>query len=131
MPPGLSAGNFCEKLLSRVKGLLAVLVTDRDGAVIVRAMSPSFSEQPDASFASAFSLSVEQANKMQWGKASAVTVYMDNRTIVHINLLPVVVALVGEPNVNVGLLLSLVPDIKTALSPIRDAIAADFYDESV
>jgi hypothetical protein len=45
--------------------------------------------------------------------------FYDNRLIVHINALPLVVTLAAESDANAGLLMQLAPDVITVLEPLR------------
>ena len=48
-----------------------------------------------------------QAAKLQFGKNKHITAFYKDRTVVHINCLPLVISAVAAPNANIGLLLSM------------------------
>src|SRR5690349_12264866 len=65
---------------------------------------------------------VLQASKMKMGKNKTITSFSENRTLFHINHLPVIITMIGNSNVNLGMLYSFVPEIKRALEPLRNSI---------
>lgn len=85
-----------------------------------------------------------QAAKLQFGKNKHITAFYKDRTVVHINCLPLVISAVAAPNANIGLLLSMqqvrrtprvlrvatlqfvrahtCQDLRTALEPLRQVV---------
>jgi len=71
------------------------------------------------SLAAVFAAACDQAAKSGLGKTSTSVAYYDNRIVVHVNALPLVVSMIAEPDANVGLLLAIAPDIRAAIEPLR------------
>ena len=66
----------------------------------------------------------DQASKLSFGKCGSITTFFGDRVVVHVNDSPLFYSLVGTPDANVGLILSTVNDLKSALAPIRSAVAS-------
>eukprot|EP00735_Rhodelphis_limneticus_P015426 TRINITY_DN9675_c0_g1::TRINITY_DN9675_c0_g1_i1::g.10161::m.10161 TRINITY_DN9675_c0_g1::TRINITY_DN9675_c0_g1_i1::g.10161 ORF type:complete len:134 (-),score=17.96,sp/Q7T0T2/LTR3B_XENLA/38.40/6e-18,MAPKK1_Int/PF08923.5/1.4e-27 TRINITY_DN9675_c0_g1_i1:5-406(-) len=120
--------TFLNKMLDRVDGLQAIVVSDRDGVVLWQAanpnLDPSISQKlTDTSLAVTFGIATEQANKLQLGPNGSITTIYDNYIFVHVNLLPLVVTIVGTLQDGcAGALLNLIPALKSALDNIRYTI---------
>lgn len=56
------------------------------------------------------------------GKNKTITSFYENKIIVHINHLPLVISLIGDNQLNAGVLLSFASDIKKALEPLKNSI---------
>jgi mitogen-activated protein kinase kinase 1 interacting protein 1 len=64
------------------------------------------------------------------GKNKTITSFYENKVIVHINHMPLVISLIGDKQVNVGVLLSFAADIKKALEPLKNSIKESNEDMS-
>jgi hypothetical protein len=69
--------------------------------------------------ASSYATACDQSQKTGLNKNNTMVAFYENRLIVHINALPLVVTLVAEPEGNAGLLMQLAPDVTTVLEPLR------------
>jgi len=117
--------TFFKKLITRVSGLHAVLLSDRDGAQVLKVVGENYAEiQNENALAATFAVAAEQAGKLRLGKDKTITSFYEKHAIVHINDLPVIVSLIGDKQSNIGMVLAFVPDIKKALEPLRAAIVA-------
>eukprot|EP00696_Hemimastix_kukwesjijk_P005020 gnl/Hemi2/16401_TR5471_c0_g1_i1.p1 gnl/Hemi2/16401_TR5471_c0_g1~~gnl/Hemi2/16401_TR5471_c0_g1_i1.p1 ORF type:complete len:128 (+),score=38.83 gnl/Hemi2/16401_TR5471_c0_g1_i1:101-484(+) len=113
---------FFRRVLERVPGLLGVVVTDRDGAEVIKVYSPSIEDSVEGCFAVTFSVALEQANKMRFGKNTSITAFYNNFVLLHVNDLPLVISLIGQTDANVGMMQSISAEIVQALEPMRAAI---------
>eukprot|EP00003_Mantamonas_plastica_P000111 TRINITY_DN1011_c0_g1_i2.p2 TRINITY_DN1011_c0_g1~~TRINITY_DN1011_c0_g1_i2.p2 ORF type:complete len:130 (-),score=47.32 TRINITY_DN1011_c0_g1_i2:26-415(-) len=114
--------EFLKQLLERVEDLQAVIVTDRDGVVVVQAKKTDFEEKNETQFATAFAMASEQASKLRMGDNKSITSCYDSRMVVHVNLDPLIVTLVTEAYGNAGLLVELGEEIAVALDPVMDMV---------
>ena len=90
-------------------------------------MHASVAEQftSDAIFTAAFSVATEQASKLALGTNQTITAVYNNLVVVHVNHLPIAIALVGAADVNIGALLACVPKIKSSLEGTRARLVGD------
>ena len=114
----LSLSLLLQRIIARVPGLRAVLVSDKDGVTVERAGDQSV---PPSSFV--FGVTSEQLAKMPFGKCeSIVATREDGSCLIHVNSNPLVITFVADPGTNIGVILSLAHDISRALEPISSAI---------
>eukprot|EP01114_Cavostelium_apophysatum_P002051 TRINITY_DN11792_c0_g1_i1.p1 TRINITY_DN11792_c0_g1~~TRINITY_DN11792_c0_g1_i1.p1 ORF type:complete len:135 (-),score=18.03 TRINITY_DN11792_c0_g1_i1:9-413(-) len=115
--------TFFDKLLHRVNGLQAISISDRDGVSLLRAQSASYAEiQGEGSLAAVFAIATEQANKLRMGKNKTITSFFEDRVVVHLNHMPLVISFIGDANLNVGALHAFSNDIKIAVEPLKNSI---------
>ena len=62
---------------------------------------------------------VVQAEKLQFGKTRSIISFVDGMCVVQAALYPVILALVGDGNANVGLMLEAVPQLQELLSGLQ------------
>ncbi|KNC87352.1 hypothetical protein SARC_00542 [Sphaeroforma arctica JP610] len=107
---------FFEKLLIRTPGLLAVVLTDRDGVILeqVRTGLPDTALTPG--MLSALSITSEQAGKLGCGRNKRAAALYSDFQVVHFNLLPLIVSLFATSDANTGVLLDLEDEIKAVVS---------------
>jgi len=118
------------KLLWRIPGLTAVLVSSDTGAPLARAVKPSADPgaQPlhnsaaETSFAAVLQVAADQAEKLRFGELKTATSFYAGAALVHVNFFPLVVTLVGDATCNVGAMQAAVGPLKAALEPMRDAL---------
>eukprot|EP00029_Vermamoeba_vermiformis_P008998 TRINITY_DN4356_c0_g1_i1.p1 TRINITY_DN4356_c0_g1~~TRINITY_DN4356_c0_g1_i1.p1 ORF type:complete len:135 (-),score=30.74 TRINITY_DN4356_c0_g1_i1:15-419(-) len=114
---------FLEKVIERVQGLQAILVSDRDGVSLLTAQSGAGEElNAENTLCTVFATAADQASKCGLGKNKTLTTFFDNRLFVHINHTPLIITLLAEPDANCGVLLSLADELKGALEPLRTSI---------
>eukprot|EP01103_Thecamoeba_quadrilineata_P013395 TRINITY_DN3711_c0_g1_i1.p1 TRINITY_DN3711_c0_g1~~TRINITY_DN3711_c0_g1_i1.p1 ORF type:complete len:134 (+),score=21.50 TRINITY_DN3711_c0_g1_i1:78-479(+) len=128
MEPALPLVSLLTNVLQRVPGLHEIIVSDRDGAIIVKVtQNEGFvknNEEKD-SLSAIFSLALDQAGKLGLGKSRSVVTFFEDKIVVQNNLYPLLMTFIGEPTLNVGFLVDIVaPDLRIALEPIRASIAA-------
>ena len=71
-----------------------------------------------------FATAAEQAGKLGIGNNQYVLTKYTNHTVLQLNLLPVVVTLVASPDVNVGLLVNAIPELRVKLDATRQTVSA-------
>eukprot|EP00919_Chromeraceae_sp_WS-2016_P068776 GHVR01162759.1.p1 GENE.GHVR01162759.1~~GHVR01162759.1.p1 ORF type:complete len:131 (+),score=17.85 GHVR01162759.1:41-433(+) len=122
---------FLDKLCDQIEGLQAILVTDREGVVIVR--SPTHFAQDARSeqmITTIFSICSEQTSKIdRLGDTNYAVSFFSGLIYLQANELPLVVTLIASPEVNTGHLIDLLSPIRSALSDLRKAVATVVVQE--
>eukprot|EP01116_Phalansterium_solitarium_P016333 TRINITY_DN3783_c0_g1_i1.p1 TRINITY_DN3783_c0_g1~~TRINITY_DN3783_c0_g1_i1.p1 ORF type:complete len:138 (+),score=44.14 TRINITY_DN3783_c0_g1_i1:133-546(+) len=119
---GDDLSTFLSKLIQSVPGLYAAVISDREGVTIVKAASGP-DRDDELALTVTFASATEHAGKLKLGRNRTITSFHDNRIVVQVNHVPLLMTFVGDVECNVGLLQSLLPDIKKALEPLRAVIA--------
>jgi len=115
--------KLLRKFLARIPGAQSIAVTDREGAIIFKAALPGVIEHPgNEALTLQFTATAEQAGKMNFGRSKHVTSFFSDRVVVQLNYAPLVVAVVGTPDLNVGALLTLSSELKKALEPLGKSV---------
>eukprot|EP01104_Vermistella_antarctica_P002490 TRINITY_DN1272_c0_g1_i1.p2 TRINITY_DN1272_c0_g1~~TRINITY_DN1272_c0_g1_i1.p2 ORF type:complete len:135 (+),score=21.66 TRINITY_DN1272_c0_g1_i1:624-1028(+) len=119
-----SIEDFLSRFLTRVPGLDAVVVSDRDGVPLVQAVAEGSSVPADIQqLAVTFAVSADQASKLNMGPNKSITSFYQDRIIVQLNHLPLVITFVGQgTTLNIGVIHSLAPDVCNALNGLRSAV---------
>jgi hypothetical protein len=86
------------------------------------AASDNVSDDDEATLAAAFAISADQVAKVHLGRVRTMAAFFGKQIIVHINVLPLVVAMVAEPDANVGVLMALEQDFVKALAALRTSV---------
>ncbi len=80
------------------------------------------SDDEDVTLAAAFAISADQVAKVHLGRMRSLATFFSKQLVVHINVLPLVVALIAEPDSNAGVLMSLEQDFSKALATLRASV---------
>eukprot|EP01098_Paradermamoeba_levis_P015841 TRINITY_DN8276_c0_g1_i2.p1 TRINITY_DN8276_c0_g1~~TRINITY_DN8276_c0_g1_i2.p1 ORF type:complete len:131 (+),score=42.97 TRINITY_DN8276_c0_g1_i2:49-441(+) len=111
---------FLNKILHRIFGLTAIVISDREGFPITQV---SKSKEEYETLAATFATVADQAGKFKMGKNLSITTFYADHIIIHINQLPLVITLIGEPNMNVGFVNStFMAELEAAFLPLKDSI---------
>ncbi len=116
--------SFLDSIRERVPSVMAVLVCDSDGVVLLRSVSPSSYQENslDGSLAAVYAAATQQASKLQFGLNRAVVAWQKDRAVVYVNATPFFATVVcTKESGDVGALLAMVPQIVKALEPMKDA----------
>lgn len=74
--------------------------------------------------ATAFSVSADQASKLRLGNCKTIVNMFSEYVVIHINHLPLVITIFGTSECNIGLVLDIADEIKSALNSLRTKLAA-------
>ena len=66
----------------------------------------------------------EQSEKLPFGKLKSCVTFFKESVLVHVSCFPLILSFVGNPSANIGILLSLLPDVLSSMDPVRTS--ADF-----
>jgi hypothetical protein len=89
---------------------------------LATAANESVSDDEDVTLAAAFAISADQVAKVHLGRMRSLVTFFTKQLVVHINVLPLVVALIAEPDSNAGVLMSLEQDFTKALATLRASV---------
>jgi len=112
-----------QSLINSVKGLQAIVITDRDGVALIKAsneLAPEFSMRP--AFLVSAVITSEQCSKLGSGKCKAITCFYDNYQVVHFNKNPLLVTLIASVNANTGMIQALEPQFEPVLTELKKVV---------
>ncbi|KAI8836248.1 Ragulator complex protein lamtor3 [Chytriomyces hyalinus] len=113
-----------EMLLQSTSDLKAILVTDRDGVILIKVEEPNLpGKVTKAALSATFSLSCDQVGKLGMGKALMVTSAFDEYQIVQFTYPPLILSLIAPTNANAGLLMEIGSDLKDEILILAQAVA--------
>eukprot|EP00928_Gymnodinium_smaydae_P088804 TRINITY_DN72851_c0_g1_i1.p1 TRINITY_DN72851_c0_g1~~TRINITY_DN72851_c0_g1_i1.p1 ORF type:complete len:136 (-),score=27.39 TRINITY_DN72851_c0_g1_i1:207-614(-) len=113
-----------EQLVEQNDGLRSIVITDRDGAVVLRASDERQDQGPsDQIFTTIFAASDDQTEKIpQLGAANFILTTYNNCICLQANDHPCIIKLLGEADCNAGALIDLLPHIKAMLGSTREVV---------
>ncbi|XP_020892478.2 ragulator complex protein LAMTOR3-A [Exaiptasia diaphana] len=115
--------QYFDEILKRFEGILAIVVTDRDGVPVVKvADSRVPASALRSSFLAIFANATEQASKLGLSKNKKIICSFPNYQVVHFNYLPLVVSIVASSSANTGIILSLEPDFENLVKDLRSTV---------
>jgi len=115
--------KYVTGLLQRVDGLLAIVITDRDGVHLVKAIKeqvPEMALRP--SFLSTFAMAADQAGKLGVAKNKKIISMYSNYQVVQINKNPLVISLIATKNANTGQLVNLENDLSVVVDDLAQVV---------
>jgi len=123
MSGGGSVQSYIEDLLFRIPHVHLILVTDKDGVALIKATDDSFTDRViDYGFSSLFNTASEQAGKLGLGANSHIICRYAALTTVQVAMLPLLVTIVCGHDVNVGLVVNAIPELKAKLEGTRSGV---------
>jgi hypothetical protein len=125
---------YLQTICDSVTGVMSIVVSDREGVTILSACSEDVStnKETDVVFSTIYTLASEQSKKIEaLGSANTILTFYNDNLICQGGHGPLVITLVAEgcpeegsgSGVTPGELLEIMPDIRKALNPTRDAIS--------
>ncbi|XP_070545527.1 ragulator complex protein LAMTOR3-A-like [Ptychodera flava] len=111
------------RLLNKVDGLHAIVVTDRDGVPVIKVAketAPELALRPG--FLATFGMATDQGSKLGLSKNKNIICMYNTYQVVQFNKLPLVVSLIAESNTNTGVLLNIEEDFDEVLQDLKTAI---------
>ncbi|XP_077999357.1 ragulator complex protein LAMTOR3-A-like [Glandiceps talaboti] len=115
--------RYFRRLLNRVDGLHAIVVSDRDGVPVIKVAketAPELVLRPG--FLATFGMATDQGSKLGLSKNKNIICMYSTYQVVQCNKLPLVVSMVAEQDTNTGLLLNLEKDFDEVLQDLKTAI---------
>ncbi|KAI8622528.1 Ragulator complex protein LAMTOR3 [Chytriomyces sp. MP71] len=112
-----------ERLVKNTVDLKAILVTDRDGVILVKVEEPNLpGKVTKAALSATFSLSCDQAGKLGMGKALMVMSTFDEYQIVQFTYAPLILSLIAPTHANSGLLMEIGSQLKNEVLILARAL---------
>ncbi|XP_063722371.1 ragulator complex protein LAMTOR3-like [Symsagittifera roscoffensis] len=96
-----------QRILDRIDGLLAIVISDKDGVTVLKVAHPSVSDSsstiltPD--FLSSYSLALDQVTKLPVGEAKAVYALHGEQQIAHFVIGVYYMSFLAQANANYGI----------------------------
>jgi len=115
--------HFLQSILEKTEDLYAIIITDRTGVVISKVCSsqnPEVSQR--SSFISLFGAANKQSNKLGLGDNKSIICFYDQFQVVSIKKDAVHVHLVGDPDGNTGLFLTLDSLLEPIIPTLNDMV---------
>jgi len=115
--------KYVSRLLQRVEGLLAIVITDRDGVHLVKAIKeqvPEMALRP--SYLSTFAMAADQAGKLGVAKNNKIISIYSNYQVVQINKNPLVISLIATKSANTGQLINLENDLSVVVDDLAQVV---------
>jgi len=115
------------QLCKQTEGLRSIIVTDRDGVVVLPAPEDVIDDQnAEQILTTIFSLTTEQTSKIQeLGQANFIMTMYDNCICLQANHWPLVIRMLANRDANAGALIELLPKIKDMLGPTKEVITRE------
>ncbi|CAK1587183.1 unnamed protein product [Parnassius mnemosyne] len=116
--------KYLNHLLEKVNGLHCILITDRDGVPVVRAVTeraPQLALRPN--FISTFGMATDQASKLGLGRNKTIISMYSSYQVIQMNKLPLIITFIGSDNCNTGHILSLESQIEPFLKDLAAVVA--------
>jgi len=128
-----SPQEFLNSLLYRIPKVSSVVVTDRDGVLLLNAVDESLSvaESPIADFSVGYNSSAEQAGKLGLGSNRYIISMYQDWCMMQLNLNPIILTIIAEPSVNIGMIINAIPEINLHLENIRAGVAKHQQEQQV
>ncbi|XP_050394218.1 ragulator complex protein LAMTOR3 [Patella vulgata] len=100
--------RYMMKVMANVDGLYAIVVTDRDGVVMLKVANESVPDQATRPpFLSVFGAMSDQASKLGLGTNKSILSLYENFQVVQINKSPLLVTMIATSEANTGDILKL------------------------
>ncbi|KAK3608232.1 hypothetical protein CHS0354_007248 [Potamilus streckersoni] len=117
--------SYLNKLISSVEGLLAIVITDRDGVPVAKVateQAPELALRPN--FLGTFGMATDQASKLNLSQNKTITAMYKNYQVVQMNKSPLLVTLIATRSANTGLLLEMDNYLLDVLKELQQVIIA-------
>lgn len=115
--------KYLKQLLAKVDNLLCILITDRDGVPILKAVHekcPEPAMRPN--FLTTFAMATDQSSKLGQGRNKTIICMYSSYQVIQMNKLPLILNFIGTADCNTGHILSLEPLIEPLLDELRGAV---------
>jgi len=111
------------QLLLSVDGLYAIIISDRDGVPILKAVTEATPELAvRLNFLSTFGNATDQASKLGMGKNTRIISMYQQFQVIQISKLPIVITFIGSANANTGYLLTMEESLDPLINALRGEI---------
>lgn len=116
--------KYVASLLQRSEGLLAIVITDRDGVPLVKVAHESAPEMAlRPSYLSTFSaMATDQAGKLGVGKNNKIISIYSTYQVIQISKSPLTITLIALKTANTGLLVNLENDLSVVVNDLAQAV---------
>jgi mitogen-activated protein kinase kinase 1 interacting protein 1 len=119
-----------DKLMTVQPELLGVIVTDKDGVILVKFIAPAAAGVVNADFSvmTTAALATQQASKVNLGECKTAATFYGEHQLVYASHAPLIVTLVADADANTEQLTALVPLLCARLEGLRISLLAEQQD---
>ncbi|KAH3861323.1 ragulator complex protein LAMTOR3-B-like [Dreissena polymorpha] len=111
------------KILQSIEGLMAIIITDRDGVPVFKVSTEHCPELVlRHTFLGTFGLAANQASKLGMSDNKSIICMYENYQVVQINKPPLLLTYVASSDSNTGVLLDLDNSFQDALQDLRRVV---------
>ncbi|KAI9098089.1 Ragulator complex protein LAMTOR3 [Phlyctochytrium arcticum] len=112
--------NLLQRALERTEHLKAVMVSDKDGVIIAKAINPELSDDIlEPAFSATFSVASDQTGKLGFGKNTMIMSTFDEDQVVQFNHFPLVLTLLASLDASSGTIRMLIDAGKSLAAPMN------------
>uniref|UniRef100_A0A7S3LHV1 Uncharacterized protein n=1 Tax=Aplanochytrium stocchinoi TaxID=215587 RepID=A0A7S3LHV1_9STRA len=122
-----------EKFMEAIPGLELAMISTSSGSCLAHLSQKDSQNQisqmqgissisrEDSCVGAMFPFIVEQVSKLCWGECKTMTAFFENKTLVHVNLMPLVVSFVGSSDMSTGAITNsdMISRLQKGLEPLR------------
>lgn len=125
--------EFIDSLPDRVEGIKSILITDRDGVVVLRGRPGEMVDsdcQGEQILTTIFSMTTDQCGKLgTMGVTDKVTLMHDDCVVVQANHGSLVITTKASEDSDVDQLHRLIEELKKVLDPVKDVIDGEMEEQ--
>eukprot|EP00123_Amoebidium_parasiticum_P000252 comp10617_c0_seq1/m.5302 comp10617_c0_seq1/g.5302 ORF comp10617_c0_seq1/g.5302 comp10617_c0_seq1/m.5302 type:complete len:131 (-) comp10617_c0_seq1:92-484(-) len=111
--------SFFSRLLPRIPGLLAVVLSDRDGVIVEQARTDGLPDGlPSPAFLATLAVASEQAGKLGLKRSKGIAAMFNDVQIVHFWVSPFVISLYAKADASTAVLMDLEGELQQAVRPL-------------
>jgi len=113
--------KFLYKKIEDIKGLSAIIISDREGVPVIKVTTkeaPEFALR--SSHLSSFNIASDLCQKLEFGNCEYLICSYTSHTVIHFNRHPLTVSFVATESSNIGSIISL----ESKLSPVLEPLAS-------
>ncbi|KAG4098677.1 Roadblock/LC7 domain-containing protein [Neocallimastix lanati (nom. inval.)] len=112
-----------DSIISKTQGLQAIIVSDKDGVVLIQSTNPAFSlNNIDSSLSTSFAVACDQIGKIGLSKNKSITTFYKYHQIIQFNYNPLIITFIADKNANTGYLLNIGAEFEKPLNAIANSI---------
>ncbi|ORX53787.1 Roadblock/LC7 domain-containing protein [Piromyces finnis] len=112
-----------DSIISKTQGLQAIIVSDKDGVILIQSTNPAFTlDSIDSSLATSFAVACDQIGKIGLSKNKSITTFYKYHQIIQFNYHPLIITFIADKNSNTGYLLNIGAEFENQLSTIANSI---------
>ncbi|KAJ5067515.1 regulator complex protein lamtor3 [Anaeramoeba ignava] len=114
--------NFLLNLLEKIFGLETIYITDNQGVVLDQISKTQNIQKKEFIFGPLFANLSNQTSKLGFGENQSITTFYKEKIMVQIQLNSIILSLIGDLDLNVGLIDSYIPTFTQAFQHLIETV---------